>query len=253
VGTGVSSIKAGQRVMGLASSGAFADQVRVPATSLIPLPADLDDLTAAGFFINYATALYGLRDCGHLAEGETILILGAGGGVGSAAVAVAKAMGARVIAAASSKAKRDAALAAGADAAIDYSRDNWRDDLKAGARETGLNLVYDPVGGSPAEPALRSLSPGGRYLVVGFASGTIPRIGLNLTLLKRCAIVGVDWGGASRADPAMNGPLLTTLLQWVSSGRLSPAPVTSRPMGEVGVALSEQLSGRTLGKLVLTN
>jgi len=253
VGTGVSGFEPGQRVMGLASSGAFADQVRVGAAGLIPLPTGLDDLTAAGFFINYATALYGLRDCGHLEAGETLLVLGAGGGVGSAAVAVAKAMDARVIAAASSEAKREAALAAGADVAVDYSEENWREALKAEIKETGLQMVYDPVGGSVAEPALRSLSPGGRFLVVGFASGTIPRIGLNLTLLKRCAIVGVDWGGASRADPALNGPLMATLLQWISSGRLSPAPVSARPMNEVGAALSDQLSGRTVGKLVLCN
>ncbi len=253
IGTAVTGIGPGDRVMGLAAGGAFADQVKVSAASLVLLPDVLDELTAAGFFINYATALYGLRDCGHLAQGETLLVLGAAGGVGSAAIAVAKAMGARVIAAASSDAKREAALAWGADAAIDYGRADWRNALKAATTATGLNMVYDPVGGAAAEPALRSLAPGGRYLVVGFASGTIPSISLNLALLKRCAIVGVDWGGASRAQPAMNGPLLKTLLSWTVSGRLKPSPVTARPMAEVGSALEDQLAGRIIGKLVLSN
>jgi NADPH2:quinone reductase len=252
-GATVANLRPGQRVMGLAPGGAFADQVRLRSDALIPIPDALDDLTAAGFFINYATALYGLRDCGALQPGETVLILGAAGGVGSAATAVARAMGARVIAAASSEEKRAAASANGADAVVDYTRPDWRSTLTTLVGEQGLNLVYDPVGGDVAEPALRTLAPGGRFLVVGFASGTIPRIGLNLALLKRCAIVGVDWGGASRADPGINQPLLATLLEWVCSGRLRPAAVVARPMGEVCHALEDQLAGAIVGKLVLTN
>jgi len=252
-GEGVVGLQPGERVMGLAPGGAFADQVRVRVDALIPLPDTLDDLTAAGFFINYATALYGLRDCGALQPGETALILGAAGGVGSAAIAVARAMGARVIGAASSEEKRAAARASGADAVVDYTREDWRAELKELVGNTGLNLVYDPVGGDVAEPALRSLAPGGRFLVVGFASGRIPQIALNLALLKRCSIIGVDWGGASRADPAINRPLLTTLLDWINDGRLQPAAVVVRPMNEVRSALEDQLSGRIVGKLVLRN
>jgi NADPH2:quinone reductase len=253
VGAGVSDLQTGDRVLGLAPAGAFADFVRIPAAGLVRVPDGLDDNTAAGFYINYATALYGLRDCGRLQPGETLLILGAAGGVGSAAIAVAKTLGAHVIAAASSEAKRQAALASGADQVLDYSQPDWRDALKAATAASGLQLVYDPVGGATAEPALRSLSPGGRFLVVGFASGDIPRIGLNLALLKRCAIVGVDWGGEARANPGINAALMGTLLDWIKAGRLKPAAVVVRPMAELPAALNDQLAGRIVGKLVVSN
>ncbi|MEM1433867.1 MAG: NADPH:quinone oxidoreductase family protein [Pseudomonadota bacterium] len=252
-GAGVTTLKAGDRVMGLASSGAFADYLTLPAARLTRLPDALDDVTAAGFYINYATALYGLRDCGHLEAGETVLILGAAGGVGSAAICVARALGARVIAAASTATKRQAALDWGADEAIDYRNADWRDELKQLTAGGGLQMVYDPVGGDAAEPAFRSLSPGGRFLVVGFASGSISSIALNLPLLKRSAIVGVDWGGASRADPAINQELMQTLMSWIAAGQLVPAPVQVRPLVEFREALSDQLAGQVVGKLVLVN
>ncbi|MEM9620918.1 MAG: NADPH:quinone oxidoreductase family protein [Pseudomonadota bacterium] len=254
VGGQVSNLQAGDRVMGLASQGAFADQLVIDAHAVVPLSENLDSATAAGFFINYATALYGLCDCGHLQRGETVLILGAAGGVGSAAICVAKAMGAHVIAAASNPSKREAAMRYGADACIDYTLEDWRkqlpDCLPAGQ---GLNLVYDPVGGAVAEPAFRSLAPGGRFLVVGFASGTIPKLALNLALLKRSAIVGVDWGGESRADPSINAELMQTLMSWMDSGALQPAEVCVRPMATFREALSDQLAGNIIGKLVLSN
>ena len=195
--------------------------------------------------------MFGLRDRAHLRSDETLLVLGAAGGVGTAAIAVAKAMGARVIGAASTPDKRATAEAAGADATVDYSRDDWRDALRALTPE-GLNVVYDPVGGDVAEPAFRSLAPGGRFLVVGFASGTIPRLPLNLALLKRSAVVGVDWGGEVRARPGMNAELAATLIDWIERDRLRVAPVTERPAGEYVRALEDQLAGRVLGKLVLT-
>jgi NADPH2:quinone reductase len=252
-GTGVDHLKIGDRVLGLSSGGAFADYLTINAAAVVPIPDELDDATAAGMYINYATALYGLRDCGHLHAGETLLILGAAGGVGSAAISVAKAMGGDVIAAASSEPKRAAALQFGADHSVDYSAPDWRDALRSITAESGLNMVYDPVGGDFAEPAFRSLSPGGRFLVVGFASGTIPRLPLNLALLKRSSIVGVDWGGESRANPTINRELMSTLMDWISSGKLRPAAVSKRPMGEFREALRDQLSGRILGKLVLEN
>lgn len=253
VGASVTQVSPGDRVMGLASSGAFADFLTMRASNLVKLPDNLDDDTAAGFYINYATALYGLRDCGKLQAGETILILGAAGGVGSAAISVAKAMGAVVIAAASSDTKRKAATSFGADHVVDYSADNWRDEVKSMTSQSGLNIVYDPVGGEVAEPAFRSLSPGGRFLVVGFAAGTIPKLPLNLALLKRSAIIGVDWGGESRANPEVNGKLMATLMDWMSNGKLIPAEVSARPMADFKEALTDQLAGKIIGKLVLRN
>ena len=253
VGANVQGFIPGDRVMGLASSGAFADALTISAKQLIKLPAILDDATAAGLYINYATALYGLRDCGDLKSGETILILGAAGGVGSAAISVAKAMGAYVIAAASTAGKRDAAITFGADEVVDYSQPDWRDTLKAMTQGRGLNLVYDPVGGDTAEPAFRSLSPGGRFLVVGFASGTIPKLPFNLALLKRSALIGVDWGGESRADPSINHSLMTTLMDWIEHSKLKPAAVVTLPMSEFREGLNAQLAGKIVGKLVLKN
>ena len=253
VGANVSTLAPGDRVLGIANSGAFADQVAVAANKLVKLPDNLSEAIAAGFFINYATALYGLRDCGQLGHGENILILGAAGGVGSSAICVAKAMGATVIAAASSPEKRQAALSFGADHCVDYTTENWREELKDVVGSQGLNLVYDPVGGDKSEQAFRSLSPGGRFLVVGFAAGNIPKIPLNLPLLKRSAIVGVDWGGEMRANPTVNDELMSTLMQWIEEGKMIPAAVQSRPMDDYQQALTDQLAGSILGKLVLTN
>ncbi len=253
LGAEVTHLRVGQRVMGLAQSGAYADYLCATAQSVVPVPEELDDATAAGFFINYATALYGLRNCGHLAPGESVLVLGAAGGVGSAAIAVAKAMGAYVVAAASTEDKRQAALGFRADAAVDYTAPDWRDALKALLADRGLNMVYDPVGGNVAEPAFRSLSPGGRFLVVGFAQGEIPKLPLNLALLKRAAIVGVDWGGEARANPTINAELMQTLSGWIENGKLRCASVTRRPMTDFRMALEDQLAGKVVGKLVLTN
>lgn len=253
LGSDVSDLAVGDRVLGIANNGAFADQLTIAGHKLVKIPDNLSLDVAAGFFINYATALYGLLDCGKLQAGENILILGAAGGVGSSAICVAKAMGATVIAAASSLEKRQAALSFGADYCVDYTDPNWRQELKTLTAEQGLNVVYDPVGGDKAEPAFRSLAPGGRFLVVGFAAGEIPKIPLNLALLKRSAIVGVDWGGEMRANPAINQTLMTTLMQWVSDGTLKPAPVQSRPMSDYQQALIDQLAGGIVGKLVLTN
>ena len=251
-GADVRDLPVGSRVMGLAGSGAFSQFVAIPANRLITLPDEINYTTAASLYINYATALYGLRDCGKLATGETILILGASGGVGSAAITVAKAMGAHVIGAASSEEKRSAAIRFGADASVDYTKEEWRSELKA-LTPGGLNVVYDPVGGDYAETAFRALAPGGRFLVVGFAAGTIPSIPLNLALLKRSSIVGVDWGGESRARPEINHALITTILSWIESGVLQPAEVVARPIREVREALEDQLAGRIVGKLVLLN
>ncbi|MFL2935943.1 MAG: NADPH:quinone oxidoreductase family protein [Myxococcota bacterium] len=250
VGSGVENIKTGDRVMGL-TGGTFADFISVPARLCTPIPNGLSDEIAAGFCANYSTALFGLRECGHLQVGETLLVLGASGGIGSSAIAVAKAMGARVIAGASSQTKLDSAMEAGADAGVLYSEENWRQSLRDTLGSDPLTLVYDPVGGDLSETAFRCLSPGGRFLVVGFASGTIPRIPLNLPLLKQSAIVGVDWGGAARDREDLTNGLLHTLSEWIEDESLKAAPVTAKPLSQAPDVLTKQVSGNLIGKWVL--
>ena len=250
VGGAVNNIKSGDLVMGM-WRGAYTDHMTVPSSECTVIPDSLSVEVAGGFYTNYSTALFGLRDCGNLEAGENVLILGASGGVGSSAITVAKAMGANVIAGASSPEKLELASSAGADDTILYSKEDWRTELKALLGNESLTMVYDPVGGDLAEPAFRSLAPGGRFLVVGFASGSIPSIPLNLALLKQSSIVGVDWGGAMRSDPSLTPTLQKTLLEWIDSGRLNPAKVSTRPLSEIREALSDQISGKVIGKLVL--
>lgn len=251
VGPGASPQMKGQRVMAMSPDGALAERVRLPVSACIPLPERLSSEAAAGFLVSYCTGLYGLEDCGALKPGETVLVLGASGGVGEAAIDIAKAMGARVIAAASSAEKLEACLARGADLTVDYSRDDWRQTLQRLAGEKGINMVYDPVGGRYSETAFRCLSPGGRFLVVGFANGEIPRIPLNLPLLKRSAIVGVDWGGHVRADPKANVPLLARLVDWIEAGRISPRASSVHPLEEAPAVLQALLDRRSIGKPVI--
>ena len=250
IGERVDTIKPGDLVMGM-WRGAYADHMTVPSSECTVIPGSLPVDVAGGFYTNYSTALFGLRDWGNLKAGENVLILGASGGVGSSAITVAKAMGANVIAGASSREKLEFASSVGADETILYSKEDWRTELKALLGNESLTMVYDPVGGDLAEPAFRSLAPGGRFLVVGFASGTIPSIPLNLSLLKQSSIVGVDWGGAMRSDPSLTPTLQKTLLDWIESGRLTPAKVSTRPLSEIREALSDQISGKVIGKLVL--
>ncbi|MEM7221140.1 MAG: NADPH:quinone oxidoreductase family protein [Pseudomonadota bacterium] len=250
VGAQVDHFAVGDRVFGSAG-GALADYVCTRAANCFATPAELKDTQAASLFINYLTAVYGLERCNSVRAGETMLVLGAAGGVGSAAIAVAKALGLRVIGAASSEDKRALARAAGADEVVDYTQADWRDALRALA-PAGLDLVYDPVGGDATETAFRSLAPGGRLLVVGFASGAIPRLPLNLALLKRASAVGVDWGGDARANPELNAGLVERLQGLIGSGALRLAPVAERPASDFVAALEDQLAGRIRGKLVLS-
>lgn len=251
VGEGVKDLEVGQRVLAMPSRGGLAEMVCLPEAACTPIPDMLSFEAAASFLINYCTAWHGLVYCGRLKAGETVLILGASGGVGMAAIDVAKALGAHVIAAASTKEKRAACLAAGADAAVDYSIDNWRDELKAILDGRALNVVYDPVGGAFAEPALRSLGPDGRFLVVGFAAGEIPKIPLNLALLKRIAIVGVNWGGYIAGNPAEAQPVVKKLMELIRTRKLSPAAGETFPLEEAGSAMMKMLGRRAIGKVVI--
>ncbi|MDB5969956.1 MAG: Alcohol dehydrogenase zinc-binding domain protein [Hydrocarboniphaga sp.] len=252
IGSDMRGLSIGQRVLGFCERGALAEQVVLAASVCIAVPDRLDDVQAASFPTSYATALFGLRECGRLQANETVLVLGAAGGVSMAAIDVAKAMGARVIAAASSQAKRALALARGADEAIDYTQADWRNDLKQrDGLARGVDLVFDPVGGSYSEAAFRSLAPGGRHLVVGFAAGDIPRLPLNLPLLKRASLVGVDWGGAMRSDPAAAKPVFDTLFEWIGEGRISPRAGQVYRFEQAGDALSAMLGRQAQGKVVI--
>ncbi len=250
-GDNVKHLRAGQRVLAQPPNGGLAEYISLPESRCTPIPDALSFDAAAGFLVNYCTAFHGLGRCGQLQEKETVLVLGASGGVGIAAIDVAKAMGATVIAAASTQDKRDACIAAGADASIDYSVDSWRDELRTVLDGKPLDVVYDPVGGDYAEPALRSLSPDGRFLVVGFAAGDIPRIPVNLVLLKRCSIVGVNWGGHIAANPSESREVLNTLLEWISNGRINPIAGETFTLDEAGSAMMKMLNREAIGKIVI--
>jgi len=250
LGAGTSGIRVGDRVFALIGMGGFAEQAVVAAETLLPMPAALDFAQAAAFTQSHATALFALRERARLQAGETLLVLGAAGGVGRAAIDVGRALGARVIAAASTPEKLAACRALGAEATIDYVRE----DLKTRVRELsagGVDAVFDPVGGQLAEPALRTLREGGRFIVIGFAAGAIPRIPLNQVLLRNRSVVGVDWGAWMLRHAKEQRALMTELLAWVEQGVLHPSQPTAYPLSEAARALSDLLGRRVDGKAVL--
>lgn len=251
-GEEVKHLRKGQRVLAMPSQGGLAEKLTIREDRCISIPESLPFTSAASFLVNYCTAHHGLIHCGNLKRGETILILGASGGVGVAAIDVAKVLGARVIAAASTEAKRDACLALGADDVIDYTAPDWRKALQVKLDGKPLDVVYDPVGGDFSEPALRSLSPAGRFLVVGFASGSIAKVPLNLPLLKRNSIIGVNWGGHIAANPTASRPVLTQLVEWISSGKLKPLPGETFSLEDSGAAMMKMLNREAIGKVVIT-
>ncbi|MBW2383818.1 MAG: NADPH:quinone oxidoreductase family protein [Deltaproteobacteria bacterium] len=250
VGKGVDDYAVGDRVIGMSLLNGFADQALLRPAQIRSLPAGLSFEQAAGFVQSYCTAYFSLHRRADLREGETVLVLGAAGGVGLASIDVAKAMGARVIAAASSPEKLDACRRQGADELIDYTKE----DLKLRAKALsggGVDVVVDPVGDAFAEPALRAIAPGGRYLVIGFAGGEIPTVRWNLILLKQCQVIGVDWGGWSAKHHDENDRLFEEVGEWVSEGRLSPLAPATFPLEEAPRALRELMGRRIVGKAVL--
>jgi len=252
VGEGVTHLKVGQRVAAFTGTGAFATHLIAPATATLALPDDLDLNVAATLPLAYGTAMHALIDRGQLKAGETLLVLGAAGGVGLAAVMIGKALGARVIAAASTGEKLDLARAHGADEVINYADT----DLKAAVAELtgkkGVDVILDPVGDRWAESAFRAIAWGGRYLVIGFAGGEIPRLPLNLPLLKGASIVGVFWGEYARRDPRGNARHLTQLAAWVQSGTLKPEISRAYTLQEAPQAMRDLLERRVTGKVIIT-
>ncbi len=252
VGAGVTNVKPGDRVMALSTYGAFAEEVKTSAARLIPIPEGMDDAHAAAFGLTYFTSDHALRDRGGLKKGETLLVLGAAGGVGLAAIEIGKAIGARVIACASSPEKLAVCREHGADEGIDYATDDLRERIKALTDGNGPDVIYDPVGGGYTEPALRSIAWRGRLLVVGFAAGEIPKIPLNLTLLKGCAIVGVFWGEFTRREPARFAESVKQLGQWYREGKLNPHISATFPLEKAAEALTLMAARKVTGKVVLT-
>lgn len=251
VGDGVSAVAPGDRVLAGCGMGGYATHVLVPEGSVAPVPDTLDAARAATFIQSYCTALFALRERGGLQPGETLLVLGAGGGVGLACVDVAAALGATSLAVASTAAKREAAVAAGARAALDPGVESLKDRARELTGGAGVDVVMDTVGGDLAAPALRALDYGGRYLVVGFASGAIPSLPLNQVLLRNRAVVGVDWGAWAMSHAEAQRALLADLLAMVAAGALHPVAPATYPLDEAGRALEDLRDRRVVGKVAL--
>ena len=257
VGDGVTHLKVGQSVACLSGTGGFATHTLAPAALCMPLPAGFPHVDAAAFIMIYATSHHALVDRAQLKAQETVLVLGAAGGVGTAAIQIAKIMGATVIAAASTDEKCELCKSIGADLAINYSEhalpNAFRDAIKAATGGKGPDVIYDPVGGDFAEPAFRSIAWRGRYLVVGFASGPIPSLPLNLALLKGASIVGVFWGDFARREPQANAAMMSQLAQWYAQAKVKPVIDRTMPMAELKAAYAHMGSRGVKGKLVMVN
>ena len=241
----------GDRVAAFCSTGGFAEEVIVPERACVTLPDAVGFEPASAFLLAYGTAWHALRDRAHLQPGETLLVLGAAGGVGLAAVDIGRAMGARVIAAASSPDKLALCQTYGADAVLDYEAEDLRGGIARLTGKAGPDVVFDPVGDRFAEPAFRSIAWGGRYLVIGFAGGGIPALPFNLPLLKGASIVGVFWGGFTKHEPERNRDAVRDMLAWIGEGRLRPLVSRTYRLDEVPQALADMAARRVVGKIVI--
>jgi NADPH2:quinone reductase len=251
VGEGVSHLKVGDRVMALVPHGGLAEECAVDARGVIPLPDDMDYVTGSALLLTYCTSLHALKDVAKLAAGETLLVLGASGGVGIAAIEIGKLMGARVIAAASSEEKLALCREHGADETIDYVHEDLRERVDALTEKRGVDVVYDAVGGAYSELALRATSWGGRLLVVGFATGEIPRIPLNLALLKEREILGVYWGDWVKRNPKLQQAHLLQLLDWFRNQQIAPPVTEQLPLAGAVDALQRMAKRQVRGKVVV--
>ena len=254
VGEGVTHLKVGQHVACLSGTGGFGTHTLAPAALCMPLPDAFPFVDAAAFIMIYATSHHALVDRAQLKAGETVLVLGAAGGVGTSAIQIAKAFGAKVIAAASTDEKCALCKSIGADATINYSKENLRDAVKALTDGKGPDVIYDPVGGDLAEPAFRTIARRGRYLVIGFAAGgAIPALPLNLPLLKGASIVGVFWGDFAKHEPKANAGLMQEIAKMYAQGKIKPVIDRTMPMADLKAAFAHMGSRGVMGKLVMVN
>lgn len=251
VGAGVTSLKVGDRVAATMINGAFAEKIVVHELAAVKLPDAVDFQVGAVTLLTYATTYHALVDRAQLKAGETLLVLGAAGGVGVAAIQLGKLLGAKVIAAASTPEKIAFCKQMGADEGVCYGTEDLKERVKALTNGDGANVIYDPVGGRYSEPALRSIAWEGRFLVVGFAAGDIPKIPLNLVLLKGCQIVGVFWGSFAMREPVRQRANADKILAWVGEGKLKPHVDASLPFEKAADALERLEKRQVLGKLVL--
>ena len=251
LGPGCERFQVGDRVFGGAGHGAFAEQLALPEARLRAMPESMAFAEAAAISTTYGTSYYALKQRANLQPGETLLVLGAGGGVGLAAVELGAVMGARVIAAASSAAKLDAARAAGASELIDYSDGQLKERVKELTDGRGADVIYDPVGGDLFDQCMRSIAWYGRVLVIGFAAGDIPKVPINLILLKSCQVVGVFYGNWAARAPAENDANFAQLLEWFEAGKLKPVICANYPLAEAAAALRHLSERQAIGKVVV--
>ncbi len=251
VGEGVEHLKVGDRVFAYVAHGAFAQQASVPANTVLKMSDEMDFDTAAALTLTYGTSHHAVVDRAQLKAGETLLVLGAAGGVGLAAIEIGKAIGARVIAAASTDEKLAICRQHGADDCINYSTEDLREGIKRTTGGKGPDVIYDPVGGGYTEPAFRSIGWRGRYLVIGFANGEIPKLPLNLPLLKGASVLGVFWGDFVRREPAHHAAAMDELMQWHREGRIRPHISATYALAEVPQALNDMASRKVTGKIVI--
>jgi NADPH2:quinone reductase len=251
VGSKATRFKVGDKVISMGATGAFCEQIAVNEQAAFPMPEGLSFEQAAGISITYFTSYYALKQRGNLQAGETLLVLGAAGGVGTTAIELGKLMGAKVIAAASTAEKLELCKSLGADEVINYSEESLKDRIKELTGGKGVDVVYDPVGGDYAEPAIRGMAWNGRYLVIGFASGPIPKIPLNLTLLKGCSVVGVFWGRFTGEEPAENLKNIEELWALFEAGKLSPVVTDSFSIDQYEDAFNCLIERRARGKVIM--
>lgn len=251
VAADVTDFKAGQRVLAMAGQGGLAEECVAAANSLIPLPESMNMAAAAGFLVNYGTTYHALKQRANIQPGETLLVLGAAGGVGLTAIEIGKALGARVLAAASTPEKLELAKRHGADAVFNYTQDTIKAKVMEFTGERGIDVAYDPVGADFAEQVVRAMAWNGRYLVIGFAGGKIPAIPLNLPLLKGCSLVGVFWGAHTRKEPAVHAANLKALFELFESGKLKPHVTELDGLDRFTEALDVLNTRRSTGKVVI--